>query len=257
MPATVLVTRPAAQATRWVARLRERGVAAEALPLLAIAPLADLAPPQRAWAALASFDLVMFVSPNAVLHFFAARPAGAVWPPALRAAATGPGSVEALVEAGVAPALCVAPERAPYDSAHLWARLRGEAWAGRRVLIVRGDGGRDEFAQALQGAGATVEALPVYARGVPHWSEAERACAAAALAAPAGHLWLLSSAQAIGHLPQLLPGASWQSSRGIVTHPRIAAAARQVGFGRVAEAEPGIDAIVAIARALGAAEAAS
>ena len=109
MPLTVLVTRPAAQAASWVTRLRAEGVAAEALPLLAIDALADKAPLRAAWAALASFDLVMFVSPNAVLHFFDARPAGADWPTALRGAATGAGRVEGLHTAGLPGGLCVAP----------------------------------------------------------------------------------------------------------------------------------------------------
>jgi uroporphyrinogen-III synthase len=57
--------------------------------------LADL---HDAWHELPRFALVMFVSPNAVSHFFAARPATLLrrgWPVGTRAAATGPGSAQA------------------------------------------------------------------------------------------------------------------------------------------------------------------
>ena len=73
----IIVTRPAPDAQRWVALLREQGLHAEALPLLEIAGADDLAPVQAAWSRLNEFAALMFVSGNAVKHFFAARPAHA------------------------------------------------------------------------------------------------------------------------------------------------------------------------------------
>ena len=248
MALRVLVTRPAAQAHGWVERLRAQGLDAAALPLLAIEGMADTAHLAEAWQALHRHALVMFVSPNAVTHFFAARPEGAAWPPVLRAAATGPGTVEALVAAGVPRARCVAPEVPPFDSGALWARLHGEAWAGRSVLIVRGDGGRDEFAQALAQAGAQVQAVAAYRRTVPHWSEDERALCDAALGAPEAHLWLLSSGEALGHLATLVPGVQWRASRALASHPRIAERARALGFGQVIEAPPTLESVVSALR---------
>jgi uroporphyrinogen-III synthase len=70
---TVLVTRPAAQAARWVERLRAAGLDAQALPLIAIEPAADPAALQATWHDLPALALAMFVSPNAVAGFFAAR----------------------------------------------------------------------------------------------------------------------------------------------------------------------------------------
>ena len=81
----LIVTRPAAQAAAWVSALQVLGLDAQALPLIRIAALHDLAPVQAAWRALDSLALVMFVSANAVEHFFAARPLGAVWPDAVLA----------------------------------------------------------------------------------------------------------------------------------------------------------------------------
>jgi uroporphyrinogen-III synthase len=245
MALNVLVTRPITQATDWVQRLRRHGVDAHALPLLAILPKTDDPDVRAAWSAVSSFDLVMFVSPNAVLAFFAARPTMATWPAELRAAATGQGSVRALVDAGVPASACVAPTQAPFDSAGLWALLKGEEWKGRRALIVRGDGGRDEFARALQGAGALVSFIQCYRRVAPNWSTSERATAAAARIAPAEHVWLMSSAEAMAHLATLMPATDWSRATALATHPRIADAARQLGFGRVVESSPQIDDVLA------------
>ena len=88
----VLVTRPRPQAIPWVEALRAQGVDAQALPLIDIAPAPDAAALSAQWLALADHALVIFVSPNAVERFFAARPAAASWPASLLAAAPGPGT---------------------------------------------------------------------------------------------------------------------------------------------------------------------
>lgn len=245
-----LVTRPTAQAGEWAARLREHGIDAQALPLLSITPRTGDPALRVAWEDLPHLDLAMFVSPNAVASFFLARPPQAVWPEALRAAATGPGSVAALVDAGVARERCVAPTRAPFDSVALWALLRAQDWRGKRVLIVRGNGGRDEFANALRGAGASVGFVQSYARGLPQWSTTERATAVAARQAPERHVWLLTSAEAMGHLATLLPGFDWQRAPAVTTHARIAEAARRLGFGRVVESSPQVAHVAASIRYL-------
>jgi uroporphyrinogen-III synthase len=47
----------------------------------------------------------------------------------------------------------------------------------------------------------------------------------------------------------LLPQAHWPASTALASHPRIAARARAAGFGRVLEAPPTLEAIVARLRA--------
>lgn len=248
MALRVLVTRPAVQALGWVERLRARGIDAVALPLLAIDAVEDAGALADAWRGLDRFSLAMFVSPNAVSHFFAARPKGAAWPSHLRAAATGPGTLDALVAAGVPRERCVAPEQPPFDSTALWLLLSGEDWTARAVLIVRGDSGRDEFAQAVAAAGGTVHWVSAYRRSAPQWSDHERELCAAALAAPDVHLWLLSSGEALQHLAALAPCARWGASQAFASHPRIAQRARALGFGRVSEVSPTLEAVVAALR---------
>ncbi len=237
----VLVTRPHEDALRWVAGLRNLGLAAEALPLIDIAPLLDEAALDAAWQGLAEVDALMFVSANAVTHFFGPGPRS--WPSHLRALAPGPGTARALLALGVPPVQIDAPaEAAPqFDSEALWQVVGVRPWAGRRVRLVRGrdeeadaaSTGRNWLAEQLQAAGAHVEALAVYQRAAPRFSA--RQLERMAQAQTDGTLWLFSSSQAVSHLP---PALSWGRARALATHPRIAEAAHRAGFGQVAQCRP-------------------
>ena len=262
----VLVTRPAGQAGEWVERLVGRGLDAVALPLIAIGGPPDPAALEAAWRSLPARALVVFVSPNAVTRFFAARPSGCAWPPGLRAGAPGPGTGAALRAAGVpAGAIVEPPPDSPsFDSEALWAVLapRGP-WQGGAVLIVRGgaDGedaplgrGRDWLAQTLRGAGATVDLVAAYRRGPPCFDDAQQLAWERALRSPAEHVWLFSSSEAIDQLAARLPpgpaATAWPRWRALATHARIAERARAAGFGRVVQAAPRLDDVAAALRAL-------
>ena len=247
----VIVTRPWAQAGTWVEGLTAGGVEAVALPLLDIAPVADPSAVLGAWARINALDFVMFVSANAVLHFFALRPPGALWPSRLRAAATGPGTQAALCDAGLAPEQIVAQDfgAAQFDSEALWTRIAQEPWAGRQVLVVRGEHGRDWLAHQWQEAGAQVAFVAAYRRLAPRWGAAQERLLAAALAAPNQHLWLFSSSQAIAHLPGHAAPGAWAQSRALATHPRIAQTAREAGFAQVFCVAPQMAAVLSQAQA--------
>lgn len=240
----LLITRPQPQAVQWVEALRARGIDAQALPLIGIEPVDGGA--DAAWRRLASFDLAVFVSPNAVSHFFLRRPAGIDWPPALRAATPGPGSAAALRESGVASVIEPAADAAQFDSEALWQQLAADNWHGKQVLIVRGDGGRDWLADRLRTAGAAVTHLQAYCRTVPALDAAQRALFDAACAQPANHLWHFSSSQAIDHLEQLAPGVVWSAAQALASHPRIVERARLLGFGSVRCVPPSLDAVAAL-----------
>lgn len=247
---TLLVTRPQPQADAWVDLLAARGLPALALPLLAIEPVADTEPVLAAWQALADKALVMFVSPNAAERFFALRPAGCRWPADAVAAGTGPGTHRALLDAGVpaaqisTPGMLEAAYAGPFDSEALWQTLAGRAWAGRQALIVRGQGGRDWLADVLRQRGAGVQFVQAYRRTRAVLDASARGRLQAALGAPASYLWLLSSSEALGHLPALAPpGQAWAAHQALATHGRIAAAARALGMGRVGLCDPRPDAV--------------
>jgi uroporphyrinogen-III synthase len=243
----LLVTRPQPQADVWVRDLRALGVPARALPLLAIEPAPE--PKAReAWDALARYGLVMFVSPNAVQSFFALCPSGCAWPAPTRAGSTGPGTTQALLDAGVPPQSIDEPARVPpvFESEALWQqRLAARNWQQVRVLVVRGDGGREWLAEQLRAAGAQVELVRVYRRALPHWSAEQQALASGALAAPERSVWLLSSSQAVEHLRSLLPQAAGPRTVAWATHERIAQAARAFGFGTVHSVAPALHDVAA------------
>ena len=257
--ATVLVVRPRAQALAWVGELAALGVAARALPLIEIQPAPD---PARVAAVLAEVEaaggepVLVFVSPNAVLGFFEAAAAShgvparsLAWPAHAWAAATGPGTVAALRECGVPQARIVAPsdDAAQFDSEALWSEVSDWPWAGRSVWLVRGNGGRDWLGQQLRDAGAAVRVLQSYGRAAPALAADEHALLAAAVAEPARWIWMFSSSEAIGHLQEIAPAATWASGRAFASHPRIAERAVAAGFGTVTVVSPSP---AAVARAL-------
>jgi uroporphyrinogen-III synthase len=245
----VVVTRPEPDAGHWVQSLQARGIEAIALPLIDILPVSDRAPLRAAWQRIGAFAAVMFVSGNAVQHFFAARPAGAPMPSC--AWATGPGTTQALRAAGMPEAgiLCPRGDAAQLDSEALWERARPLVHAGDRVLIVRGADaagqptGRDWLAERLAEAGAVVDTVAAYRRAVPAWSTSQHAAALEAVRS--GAVWLLSSSEGVGNLQQVLPGVDLRAASAIASHPRIADAARRAGFGEVRQARPELDAMVA------------
>ena len=247
----LIVTRPAAQAAAWVASLQGLGCQAQALPLIDIVPVPDAAPLQAAWQALGQYGLVMFVSANAVEQFFAAAPGGMAWPVGVRAGSTGPGTSAALRRAGVRESDLVepSPDAPSYDSEGLWARVSHEPWDGRRVLVVRGEDGRDWLADTLRSQGADVDFVAAYRRQAPAWAAAERAVVQQALAAPADHLWVFSSSEAVRHLQGAMPQADWSRSMAVATHARIAEAARSLGFGQVRLVAPDVQALASLAAA--------
>jgi uroporphyrinogen-III synthase len=244
----VIVTRPAAQATEWVEQLRAHGIDAVALPLIGIAPIDDASALHAAWRELAQQRLVVFVSPNAAEQFFAQRPPSITWPDAVLAGSPGPGTTRMLMGLGVPAGQIVEPaaDAAQFDSEALWVQLDIRDWQGARVLIVRGDGGRDWLAETLRRRGAQVAHVAAYRRTAPRFDAHETALLRDAIDSPGVNLWFFSSSEAIDNLTLAAPPAfDWSRAHAVATHPRIAARARQLGLGRVTEVRPTLAAVVA------------
>ncbi|MBV8500553.1 MAG: uroporphyrinogen-III synthase [Paucibacter sp.] len=243
----LILTRPREQAADWLARMDALGVQAQSLPLIGIEAGDGLAA-KEAWSLLPKAALAMFVSPNAAAALFAV-PHGR-WPAHVLAACVGPGTARALLEAGVPAELIVQPPQGSpsLDSEHLWPLLAGRDWRDRLALMLRGEGGREWLAQRLQEQGAQTRDFNLYRRVCPSWAPAERAVFDEAISAR--HVWLLSSAEALGHLRTLAPEADWRRQRAIATHERIAAAARELGFGHVVLARPDAGEVAQAYRAL-------
>ncbi|MCX4145583.1 fused uroporphyrinogen-III synthase HemD/membrane protein HemX [Paraburkholderia madseniana] len=260
---TVVITRPAGQSNELIAQLEAAGIAVLDFPLIDIAPVTDEAPLRAALASLERYALVVFVSPNAVDHAFARS--DAIWPHALPIGVVGPGSVQALARHGVAaPAYnIISPPSVPdddtarFDSEGLFAAidtaLGATSLEGKRVLIVRGDGGREWLADRLREAGAEVETVAAYRRLVPEpsiggWARVH------ALLAGAPHAWLLTSSEGVRNLHELALEhltadeiTQLKHANLVTPHPRIAQTARALGFDSITVSGAGDE---RIARAL-------
>lgn len=258
----VIVTRPQTEAAQWVQTLQASGYQAHSLPLIDVQPGPQPQAVRDAWARLEQnqYDAVMFVSRNAVDHFFALKPAVApvfIAQAAIksRAFVTGPGSYSALLRAGAEPGWIDAPPQdiGQFDSEALWAVVQPKVVPGFRLLIVRGttaqgdvsdEGvGRDWFARRATAAGATVDFVVAYQRQRPVLPADGQALIAQA--ASDGSVWLFSSSEAIANLLAWCPQQRWQQARAVVTHPRIGQAARDAGFGTVRESKPALAALMA------------
>ena len=246
----VIVTRPAREAVAWVADLRAAGLDAVALPLIAIAPVADAEPLRAAWRRLPDTAALMFVSAAAVEHFFQYRDT-AVPLAGCRFWATGPGTARALLRACVPAASIDAPppEATRFDSEALWERVRPQVSAGVRVLIVRGGDeagqptGRDWLAREIDAARGLRDTVVAYRRLAPPLDAAQRQLAVDGAEGRA--IWLFSSSEAIGNLQRAMPGTDWHAASAVVTHARIGEAARAAGFGALRVCTPLRDALVA------------
>ena len=199
---TVVITRPLAQAAPLAARVAALGRPVVVLPLLEIAALDDSLPLQAALADLASYAMVAFVSPSAVDAAFAHI---RLWPPGVALAVLGEGSRAALAAHGVTPAgaTIISPQDgASSDSEHLLKSLDLDALRGRRVLIVRGDHGRELMADGLRAAGAEVTVVAAYRRSTPRLTQALGVTLRALLAQR--NDWVVTSSEALRGLLQLL-----------------------------------------------------
>ena len=232
----ILVTRPAAQAAWLSNEIRLRAGQPIALPLLEIQPLPPDGKMQSALAELARTDVLIFVSANAVEYALAYLP---LLPDSLRVGAIGQATAERLRTAGLR--VDLVPAR--FDSEGFLALPAIQDLDGKRVVIVRGVGGREKLAESLRSRGAQVQYLEVYRRACPHWA------ATAVHTALGADVITVTSSEALDNLAQLarLPGAEalWAKPL-LVFHPRIAGRARELGFTLkpVVTDRPGDDALL-------------
>ncbi len=222
----VVVTRPAAQADRLIALLREQGAVTVAFPTLVIEPVAPEPAVQASCATPGAFDWVVYTSANAVEHGIAAlgRPGQA------RVAAIGRATARALEARGL-PVDALPASGA--DTEALLAHPEFASLVGRRVLLVKGAGGRDALRAGLVGRGATVALAEVYRRqpAVPTAHALQELQqlprSATTLVTAATSVEVLESLLALAPaavLPALLDAAL------LVPGERVAGAARRLGW---------------------------
>lgn len=238
----VLVTRPAGQAAGLAQRIRELGGTPLLFPALAILPPRDPAALAQLIDELPRFDLAIFVSPTAAEQAMAAVGRQRPWPEGVSAAAIGKGTAEILHQAGIAAVLT--PE-AGADSEHLLAHPALAHMAGKRVLILRGAGGRETLGETLAARGAQVVYGECYRRALP---ETDPAPVLQAWAEHRLQAVTVFSAETLDHLFTLLGEAgrpALQSLPLFAPHPRIAEHARTLGVTSATATPPGESGVVA------------
>ena len=222
---TVLVTRPPQQAAALSQAIRAAGGEAYEFPALTIEAVAPETL-RAALDALPAADLTLFISPNAARRGTAALRSASRLPLSGTVFAVGAGTAQALQAEGVAEVIAPAGQ----DSEALLALPQLQTVAGKRVVIVRGVGGRALLADTLRARGAEVHFLECYRRACPQ-----------ADATPLLRRWqageidavTITSAETLHNLASLLG----EAGRPLLTHTplfapheKIAAAARQFGI---------------------------
>lgn len=238
----VLLTRPAGQTARLAELVRAAGGEPVLFPALEIVAIEDSAPLVAVIDGLDTFSLAIFISANAVDHGVAAVRARRAWPAALRVAAVGGATAQALRRRGFADVIVPAQG---FDSEALLALPELNAVAGKRVAIFRGAGGRELLADTLRARGAGVEYAECYRRIRPH---ADTAPLAALWQAQALDAVTATSAETLTNLRAMLGEALWkrlQATPLFVPHERIAAAARSLGVRTVVASAGGDEGLIA------------
>lgn len=162
----ILVTRPAHQAQGLVAGIRRRGGEALVFPTIAIGSPGDLGPWQEVAGELEAFNWLVFVSANAVTGFAERlRGCGRSWPERPGYAAIGRKTAEALEAHGVREVTVPGDFRS--EGLLALPQMASDRIAGQRVLLARGEGGRELLPTTLEERGAEVVRVPVYTRHRP------------------------------------------------------------------------------------------
>ena len=168
----VLVTRPADTAKGLVQQLKQIQAIPELFPTLEILPTLHQAELKRAVAELQAVDMAIFISRAAVQ--FGMKAIKQRWHPlpTIQWAAIGPSTANVLAKQ-VNQSIIFPPEP-PYETESLLALAPFQTIRGKKMVIFRGNGGRELLSQILQERGATVEYVEVYRRVLPTFDVVEK-----------------------------------------------------------------------------------
>jgi uroporphyrinogen-III synthase len=233
----IVVTRPREQAAELQQRIEQLGGNVILFPLLEIEPVPDLDMLQAVVARLSDFDLAIFISPNAVKYGMAAILSAGEIPKGLRIATVGQSSALALRDAGVNDIIT------PLDRSDSEALLEVpqlhdvKHW---KIVIFRGDGGRELLGDTLKARGADVEYVTCYRRSKPVLD-------INTLLNNKPDALTLSSSEALTHLREMINDADQRYILAVplfVPHVRIAEKAQTQGWQKVIQTAGGDDGVV-------------
>ena len=225
----ILVTRPARQAGAFAQKIAALGARPVIFPAIVILPPEDPARLASTHAVLGSYDFAVFVSANAVEF---GVPDVRAWPPTVPAFAPGPGTAESLEAVGITGARVPATT---FDSEGLLALPELVAPRGKRVVIFRGDGGREQLGETLRARGAIVDYVGCYRRAAPASGAQGLADAFRAGRIDAVTITSSEGLDNLWALADQVTRTAWRTLPTFVPHPRIAEHARRIGLPDVVE----------------------
>ena len=221
---TVLVTRPAHQASRFQQLLAAQGAQAVLFPVVEIRPPDDLAALATQLVDIATYDTALFISANAVDYGLQALATPQLLH-TLTLGAIGKKTAQALQQHGFTAQWV---PTAGFTSEDWLALPQTQQLVGRRILIFRGAGGRELLADTLRQRGATVTQVDVYQRVCPkidasqlkqHHEQQQLDIIA------------VTSSEGILNLVTMLDNPAWIKTLPLlVGSPRMRETARQAGF---------------------------
>ena len=226
----VLVTRPVHQAQLLCTLIEAEGGRAIAFPVLEIQDLSDNSAVMHLLKRLDEFDLAIFISANAVIKAMDLILPQRDWPSHLQIAVVGARTAAALREYGITVDIC--PDE-KFNSEALLALPEMHTIKNKKVVIFRGEGGRELLADTLRQRGADIEYAEVYRRGKPADIPGHASLnLAELLVAGEVNIIVVTSNEGLRNLWELAGSAGQEVLKHMplaVMSARIAAAAQELG----------------------------
>jgi uroporphyrinogen-III synthase len=263
----IIVTRPRDQLNHAIKSIQDTLIDNDidlevlGLPLLEIVSDINESLAKELYQGLLEAQWLSFVSPNAFLtadqllktfHY--------EWPTHLKLALIGGGSEKIILESRFKPSLIIKPaNEEQWDSEGLWLQLFAQEknWDGKKVLIVRGDTGRDWLVSRLESEKAEVQLISIYKRknldqNDEYWQNFlkkwENLPKSRVVNQSKPLIWVMSSSLACQYLADTLNTLGLKEvilsqSIALATHEKIAQKAKEIGFSKVLNILPGQESI--------------
>jgi len=160
---TLVVTRPAGQANRLIDILENAGATVVHFPVIEITAIPEQKNQQALAKKLNTYDIAIFISRNAAIYG-ATLLQQAGRPQDIQIAAIGNGTAQQLQIPGFSPDIISSTTS---NSEGLLSEPELNSVKGKRILIIRGRGGREKLAEALRSRGAQIDYFECYERSQP------------------------------------------------------------------------------------------
>lgn len=165
MKQRIMITRPAHQAGKLAQGIKTAGGETFLFPTLDILSAQLSGADKEKIQHIKQFDIIIFISSNAVEHGLNHIQATTELPEKILLATIGQGSAKTL-KARLGKQPDIVPEK-NFNSEGLLATAAMQNVTNKRILIIRGNDGREHLKQTLQQRGALVEYINVYQRIKP------------------------------------------------------------------------------------------